>query len=201
MFVKKSQFFLLMPNYVASREYYRTREQGDVVYLLPSQPYEYNHPEGTGKEVPPFTSLWFCGIGKERVQTVQDFWDSIHGKEGQAKSTLVMSLESLRVSGTIPTQKRPNPRQRKKKRRHALQSNEPSTTGMQEQPLLLDSRLIPPHKHCNDANTHNHNNKRQRSNPTVSTTPAQRHSENGRTASKKKSKHRDSHGQRQKKRF
>ena len=189
-----------MPNYVASREYYRTREQGDVVYLLPSQPYEYNHPEGTGKEIPPFTSLWFCGIGKERVQTVKGYWESIQWKEGQPKPTLAVSLESLRMSGTIPTQKRPNPRQRKKQRQHALRSSNPPPT-IQEQPILLDSHLVPSHKHNNDTSTHNLNKKKQRSNPNSSPISAKRPNEKGRKASNKKSKHRDSHGQRQKKRF
>ena len=34
----------------------------DVFYLLPSTCYQYSHPEGTGKDVPPFFSAWFVGM-------------------------------------------------------------------------------------------------------------------------------------------
>ena len=34
----------------------------DVFYLLPSTSYQYSHPEGTGKDIPPFFSAWFVGM-------------------------------------------------------------------------------------------------------------------------------------------
>jgi hypothetical protein len=65
----KRPFFLLTPNYVAARTHY-PRILGasfdDVAHLIPSSPYEYDHPEGTGHEISPFAFLWFCGIGKVR---------------------------------------------------------------------------------------------------------------------------------------
>jgi len=128
---QRKPFFLLMPNYVASREYYRRRigvqqqtQEGhnideDIVYLIPSVPYEYDHPEGTGKEVSPFASLWFCGMGKEKAKQAKEYWESIEWKHDRPKPRLAISLEELKNLNAIPTQKRPNPRQRKKKRQHA----------------------------------------------------------------------------------
>ena len=34
----------------------------DVFYLLSSISYQYSHPEGTGKDNPPFFSAWFVGM-------------------------------------------------------------------------------------------------------------------------------------------
>ena len=34
---------------------------GAVLYVLPPSSYEYRHPEGTGKDAPPFYSAWFLG--------------------------------------------------------------------------------------------------------------------------------------------
>lgn len=110
---KKRPFFLLMPNYVAARSYYRQilgKEVEDVAYFLPSRPYEYDHPEGTGREVSPFASLWFCGIGKAAIESFQ--------KAGGANESFsfIPTLEQLEARKVISTQKRPNPRQRKKRK-------------------------------------------------------------------------------------
>ena len=78
----------------------------DVVYLLPSEPYEYDHPEGTGDAVSPFSSIWYCGIGKQKVVEAK-----------RCNAMLVTSLQELRMRKAIPTQKRPNPKQRRKKRK------------------------------------------------------------------------------------
>lgn len=32
-----------------------------ILYLLPPDSYQYFHPEGTGKDTPPFYSAWFIG--------------------------------------------------------------------------------------------------------------------------------------------
>lgn len=37
------------------------RENREVCYLLPPNEYMFYHPEGTGKETPPFYSAWFLG--------------------------------------------------------------------------------------------------------------------------------------------
>jgi len=109
-------FFLLMPNYVAAKHYYRRLldEKGctnDVAYLAPSSPYEYEHPEGTGKEIPPFNSLWFVGIGEENIIRMKELFKSRPGGP-----TFLTSLEELEEQSIISTQRRPNPKQRKKRR-------------------------------------------------------------------------------------
>ena len=39
--------------------------------MIPTVPYEYEHPEGTGHERPPFASIWYCGVGKENVSRIR----------------------------------------------------------------------------------------------------------------------------------
>ncbi|CAJ1966680.1 unnamed protein product [Cylindrotheca closterium] len=109
-------FFLLMPNYVAAKSYFRTllNDKGcmdDVAYVVPAIPYEYDHPEGTGHEIPPFNSLWFVGIGKQKIRLMQGTWNQ---QTGGAK--FVTSLNELEKLSVISMQKRPNPKQRKKRR-------------------------------------------------------------------------------------
>ena len=117
---KKRPFFLLMPNYVAARNYYRRilgSNMEDVAYLIPSGPYEYDHPEGTGHEIPPFASLWFCGMGKDKIEHFKRSWESSESsKMRKRRTTFATSLEELGKLGVIPTERRPNPRQRKKRR-------------------------------------------------------------------------------------
>lgn len=167
-------FFLLMPNYVASREYYR-RISGDlgVVYLSPCEPYNYSHPEGTGKEIPPFASLWFVGIGEDRIKKLKSEWYELNWDEDRRQPKLALSIEELKQNAMIPSQKRPNPRQRCAKKKRQKQSNEillnhdrPSITSRQNTEKLSD---------------------RQAQQESVKTS--------------KKSKYRNSTGQRQKKRF
>jgi hypothetical protein len=116
-------FFILMPNYVAARNYFRrllqSNPQSGVVYVIPSTPYEYDHPEGTGHTVSPFDSIWFCGIGADRVGNVQMAWNKYlndpENKRGRPR--LVTSLNELERLKEIPTGRRPNPRQRRKRRK------------------------------------------------------------------------------------
>ena len=124
-------FFLLIPNYVAARSYYR-RILGDtihdVAYLVPYSEYSYSHPEGTGHEESPFASLWFCGIGKERIQELKKNWNNNEHDNDNTKTPIgkrpkfVASFDELVSLGAISLQNRPNPRQRKKMRKMAAQS-------------------------------------------------------------------------------
>lgn len=123
-------FFLLMPNYVAARSYFRLLlgdSVQDVAYIIPARPYEYDHPEGTGHVVPPFASLWFCGVGRDRIEGLKEIWErdkaSTASREGGGPR-FVSSLDALVSLGVISMQKRPNPRQRKKRR--TMQMEEPS---------------------------------------------------------------------------
>eukprot|EP01083_Nonionella_stella_P065407 171343_1 len=95
-------FFILMPNYIAVRNHFRSaildgvvgesrlsQGQGqvpvqgedplDILYVVPSTPYEYAHPEGTGKEIPPFQSIWFCGIPVDKVDAAKEAFRKAYG--------------------------------------------------------------------------------------------------------------------------
>jgi len=60
-------FALLLPVYTATKSYWKDFAQAQAVqgknafYILPPDYYEYSHPEGTGKDIPPFYSAWFLG--------------------------------------------------------------------------------------------------------------------------------------------
>ena len=117
-------FFLLMPDYVAKKNYYRKiigDAIEDVAYFVPSRNYLFQHPEGTGYEKSPFSSLWFCGIGKERIQQLKGYLNaqtisSNKPSQGQ-RPKFVESFEKLVSLGVISLQNRPNPRKRKKMRK------------------------------------------------------------------------------------
>ena len=130
-------FFLLMPNYVASKEYFRKivlEEDIQNVFVVPaaSQPYEYDHPEGTGHDTPPFQSVWFCGLrcgkrGNELdLKSIRDGFIKYHrskcvGGDSSCIPRISASLEELIKKGCVSGEKRKNPRQRKKMRQLAMQ--------------------------------------------------------------------------------
>jgi len=115
----------------------------DILYVVPSISYEYDHPAGTGKEIPPFASIWFCGIPVDRVQDAKDAFRKVHGDESvvdtsssrsiRATATtprLVSCLMDLKELGVIPTKKRRNPKQRKKERKRLA--------GLSDSKVLVD---------------------------------------------------------------
>jgi len=60
-------WMLLLPNYVATKEYFtQTMDKHDLkpVFVVPTESYVYEHPQGTGKDAPPFYSLWYCGLNE-----------------------------------------------------------------------------------------------------------------------------------------
>lgn len=125
---KGTPFFILMPNYIASKEYYRTliAQQNDkfeedsttIVYLVPPTPYEYDHPEGTGSEIPPFSSIWYCGMKQKYVTQAKDAATSAAASEEvfQRKVRFCTSIRDLVSIGAISNKKRDNPRQRRRKK-------------------------------------------------------------------------------------
>ena len=117
-------FALLLPAYVATKSYFRqlleTHGLTGLVYLVPQTDYAYDHPEGTGKEVSPFRSMWFCGLPRGRHARVREFWKS--SKQAQQQAHLYLSLAELEGAQVISTQHRPNPKQRKKKRKRMEQT-------------------------------------------------------------------------------
>jgi hypothetical protein len=132
-------FFLLMPNYVAMKEYFRKIVLGNsndngpskvhIFYITPSSkhPYEYDHPDGTGHLVSPFASVWFCGLssteGKFATKEVVDAFVKFHSLRASSTGTprIVTTLRELVQIGGVSGARRKNPRQRKKMRNQAIE--------------------------------------------------------------------------------
>ena len=119
-------FSLLLPAYVATKSYFRQLLQShgltnSMVYIVPQQDYAYNHPEGTGQDVSPFRSMWFCGLPQGKHPHVRKFWNTTRGTNQPPH--LYLNFAELEVARVITAQHRPNPKQRKKMRRRMQQSN------------------------------------------------------------------------------
>ena len=185
-------FLLLMPNYVALKEYWRKltqtavgKEADDIVFVVPASPYEYDHPEGTGHDIPPFASLWFCGVGKSLVEECRRAYG---GQSGGNGPRIACSVKELQAIGAVKSGNRKNAKKRRKIKQLLAQtagSADAVGTGggkSQEPVSVKDSKTTK-------------NNKKEKTasqNPKLST-------DNGKK--KKKSKHRDASGVRTKKRF
>jgi hypothetical protein len=130
-------FFLLMPNYVAMKEYFRktvlegsgSKKEIQTFYIAPSStsPYEYDHPDGTGYQVSPFASVWFCGLAyTERTansKSVIDTFVKFHTLRDPSRNStprIVTSLQELISVGGVSGERRKNPRQRRKMRQEAM---------------------------------------------------------------------------------
>mmetsp|Transcript_21990 Transcript_21990/g.53220 ORF Transcript_21990/g.53220 Transcript_21990/m.53220 type:complete len:392 (+) Transcript_21990:92-1267(+) len=140
-------FFLLMPNYVAMKEYFRKIVLDDedasdsrrfqTLYIAPSpnHPYEYEHPEGTGHQTSPFASVWFCGLsyeeGKTGIKSLTDAFAKFHAHAQYpiGAPRIAASLQELIRTGGVSGEKRKNPRQRKKMRQQAMQRANNGTMG------------------------------------------------------------------------
>ena len=92
-----------------------TDDPADVFYLVPEAPYEYDHPEGTGHGVPPFSSLWFCGARTEQVEAIRDAAGA-DGSVGGGRARIAWNLRELQARGVVRTGNRSNPRQRRRRR-------------------------------------------------------------------------------------
>ena len=140
-------FFLLMPNYIAMKEYFRKivlfgegkKKRIQTFYITPSKQhqYEYDHPEGTGHKVSPFASVWFIGLSyadneviKSTNQVVIDAFTKFHTSGSKSStSQIVSSLQNLIRIGAVSAEKRKNPRQRKKMKQQAMQRAAGATSG------------------------------------------------------------------------
>jgi hypothetical protein len=134
----KKPFALLLPAYVATKSYYReflslstaqshkrkhqatlataidsSQLTRSMLYLMPAISYEYHHPEGTGKDHPPFYSTWF--IGNFPDQGVLEISLLEEKKRGLWKSsvTVLTSVDQMIARGYVQD-KRPNPKARKR---------------------------------------------------------------------------------------
>ena len=191
---KSIPFFILMPNYVALKEYFRSTisnnnnknddDPFDIFYILPSIPYEYDHPEGTGHEVSPFASIWFCGIPTPFISKAKNAFISSKTKNNAKWAS---SLLELRQFKAIPTEKRKNPKQRKKKKQKLFDTIHQNTTTTPLYPLTPQDN----HKKKNN----NNNNKKK------NTTSTMKNEQKTKKKEMKRSIHRDEFGVRKKKRF
>lgn len=119
-------WFLLIPNYVATKDYYKANmlgpsvvEGGEPFYVVPRSCYLFDHPEGTGHAESPFFGIWFvhCGSHNEEI---------FRGLEAQRKGSvsILRTLEDLSARGAVQTARRPNPRQRKKMKRKLVSAHD-----------------------------------------------------------------------------
>ena len=169
-------FCLLLPSYIALRQYYRdclqqltakeklqepnrnTKDEYidmfssvtfEIVYLVPVQTtasslvtsfskYEYQHPEGTGKDTCPFDSIWYCGLAVpshsslEKSETLQSMWRDAKQADPSLPE-LILSVDELELRLGLTDTKRPNPRQRRKRKQSQgpIGSNEPTSKKIQ----------------------------------------------------------------------
>ena len=120
-------FLLLMPAYTASKNYYRSFlkdgiNDDQVIYIVPGQDYQYAHPDNTGKEESPFASLWFCGIGRQRAKSLRSFLNT--NDSPCWPCSIAYSLADLDSTKVVSLQNRPNPRQRRKRRRTLVRAED-----------------------------------------------------------------------------
>ena len=134
----KKPWLLLMPNYVATKQYFLqgsalkepARDQSAHAeapvpfFLVPRQRYEFAHPTGLGHDHSPFDAIWFISAGTAPIhQALQRQLASIQsGSAGlclpvdSSAADYFPNAAALRDHRKVPTHKRGNPRQRKKMR-------------------------------------------------------------------------------------
>eukprot|EP01041_Mallomonas_annulata_P001350 gene1350-2603_t len=84
-----------------------------VLYVMPPDSYEYCHPEGTGKDVPPFYSCWFLG-GFQDINSINRLKTRLSSKKAVHRNIVVLDKAEDLVTRGYVTDKRPNPKRRKK---------------------------------------------------------------------------------------
>jgi hypothetical protein len=137
-------FALLLPIYTATKNYWKefafefvrqTSDPNSLFYLVPPDCYEYQHPEGTGKDIPPFKSAWFIGLptmsntgggvdvmevrrALESATATASSVSSATASAGSARArggcTVYATVDQLAAAGHVVVDRRPNPKQRKK---------------------------------------------------------------------------------------
>ncbi|CAM9263308.1 unnamed protein product [Choristocarpus tenellus] len=108
-------WLLLIPNYVATKDYYREATVGkgpggggEPFYLVPRTRYVFDHPEGTGNADSPFVGVWFVHAGSY----TDDLFSTAVAGSNRAFD-IVRSVQELGRRGIVNSQKRLNPRQRR----------------------------------------------------------------------------------------
>ena len=121
-----------------------------------------DHPEGTGKDIPPFASLWFCGIGADRVKRGLELYDN--KQKGTAR--VATSIKQLIDMGAIRDEKpRPNPRQRRKRQQSASTILQPSSNleQLETQPPSNNPHEKPKRQKQSQGDTNQTNSQRKQS--------------------------------------
>ena len=121
-------FALLLPAYVAEKKYFAdacARTGAAPFFVSPARgrpPYEYAHPHGTGKAAAPFASAWVVDSGRGAAATAALFEAvaKLPAYAPGAAAAAHRSRAALAGGGQLREGKRPNPRQRKKKRARAV---------------------------------------------------------------------------------
>jgi hypothetical protein len=117
-------FALLLPNYVATKQHYRTAMAPLIssgrrpLYVVPTSRYQYLHPDGTGKPMSPFASIWYVHFG-DLTDQIATAWQrqlvpSAISGTGSVAVALARSVEELAEAGKVPTLQRPSSKQRKR---------------------------------------------------------------------------------------
>lgn len=119
-------WFLLVPNYVATKDYYRLAvlgpaagAGGEPFYVVPETKYSFDHPEGTGHADSPFSGVWYVHCGSHTSAVFEGL-----SAEKRGGVSVLRSLDELSRIGAVKTERRLNPRQRKalKKKRSTAPS-------------------------------------------------------------------------------
>lgn len=109
-------YALLLPAYIATKAYWSAFSSGrQVIYLCPPAKYQYDHPEGTGKEDSPFYSAWFLGgwpdMAQLRVALLRE--QQRRKREGEQICKILSTVDEMIERGVVKY-KRPNPKRRNK---------------------------------------------------------------------------------------
>lgn len=98
---------ILVPAYVAEKSYFPSTSE--PFFVVPAgADYVFDHPHGAGTEISPFKSLWVVHLG-ERT-------DDVFRQLASSDPRLHRHLDDLVRAGTVRGTKRPNPRQRRRRR-------------------------------------------------------------------------------------
>jgi len=83
-------FFLLLPTYVTLREWFRQeiaqlRPDVQPFFIVPDEPYHFDHPTGKGHDSPPFESLWIVGAGTQTEEVFAEVVEHLRSSSQDAE--------------------------------------------------------------------------------------------------------------------
>lgn len=106
---------VLVPAYVLEKSYFPMSVR--PFFVSPNTgSYDFDHPHGTGHDVSPFESVWVVHLGQRT--------DALFRRlEHDTTATYRRTIQDLIKAGVVRGSKRPNPRQRRKRRNSILPPN------------------------------------------------------------------------------